>query len=100
MKEFSSLTDQVFDFLKNSNKGNLHDLINANFDLRSSICAIHPAQKQMIELARAEGGSAKFTGSGGAIIGTYIDEPHFEKLSNHLAKHQMEVIKPEIVSNE
>ena len=52
----------------------------------------------MVELARNTGASAKFTGSGGAIIGTYKDESMFEQLKRSLGEEDIEVIKPEIIS--
>jgi glucuronokinase len=53
----------------------------------------------MVEMARSAGASAKFTGSGGAIIGTYQDEIMFSKLKGTLNEHNIEVIKPNIVNN-
>jgi glucuronokinase len=52
---------------------------------------------RMIELARATGASAKFTGSGGAIIGLYHDEKMFQNLRNSLQSNRISVIKPRIV---
>ena len=49
---------------------------------------------RMVETARATGATAKFTGSGGAIVGTYPDEDTFEKLVNSLTPLGMKVIKP------
>jgi glucuronokinase len=51
----------------------------------------------MVYLARSSGASAKFTGSGGAIIGTYSDENQYEKLNEILRGNQIELIKPQIV---
>ena len=50
----------------------------------------------MIEMARSIGASAKFTSSGGAIIGTYGDEAMYEKLSYELNLRNITVIKPDI----
>lgn len=43
------------------------------------------------------GASAKFTGSGGAIIGTYTDQTMFDRLKQTLATNNIEVIKPQVV---
>lgn len=51
----------------------------------------------MIEAARSVGASAKFTGSGGAIIGTYKNEEMFQKLLKTLSEKDILVIKPSIV---
>ena len=53
----------------------------------------------MVELARSVGASAKFTGSGGAIIGTYKDDLMFSQLKDVLNNNEIEVIKPNIVNN-
>jgi glucuronokinase len=52
----------------------------------------------MVELARSVGASSKFTGSGGAIIGTYNNEITFSKLKDVLSNNDIEVIKPNIVN--
>lgn len=97
MKEWAQLTDKFRDALEVNDTITMAELINHNFDLRKSLVAIAPGNIEMVELARSVGASAKFTGSGGAIIGTYPDEKIFEKLTNTLAEKNIEVIKPEIV---
>ena len=52
----------------------------------------------MVQIARRFGASAKFTGSGGAIIGTYRADT-FDDMRRELKKYGVEVIKPEIVRN-
>ena len=44
--------------------------------------------------------SAKFTGSGGAIIGTYKDERMFNELRKRLRQLSIKIIKPKIVGAE
>jgi glucuronokinase len=51
----------------------------------------------MVEAARACGASAKFTGSGGAIVGTYDGEDMFDQLRARLEPLGMAVLKPQIV---
>jgi len=59
--------------------------MNANFDLRDRIFAVAEANRRMVHTARKVGCSAKFAGSGGAIIGMYEDEtPVSTSLSNHV----------------
>jgi glucuronokinase len=71
-------------------------LINQNFDLRRSIYNLPPWQIQMIETARACGASAKFAGSGGAIIGTYQDETMYELLKEELTQLGSNTLKPQV----
>ena len=74
MKRFAELTDLAKTAIQEKNWSRLGELMDANFDLRRSICTIAPGQIEMVETARTCGVSAKFAGSGGAIIGTYPDE--------------------------
>ena len=101
MKEWAALTDQVKEALDKHDYAKIPALLNRNFDLRCEVCseAISLKNRQMVELARKTGASAKFTGSGGAIIGTYEDENMFRKLVKDLRKYQIDVIKPVIVKN-
>jgi glucuronokinase len=48
----------------------------------------------MVELAREVGVSAKFAGSGGAIVGIYRKESDYAKLKKHLQKRGINVLKP------
>ena len=41
--------------------------------------------------------TSKFTGSGGAIVGTYRDEPAFARLTEAMKSIGVAVIKPRIV---
>jgi glucuronokinase len=74
----------------------LETLINENFNTRLSISRLAGWQVQMVETARGCGASAKFAGSGGAIIGTYDGDSMFEALRVELAKIGSRVIKPQI----
>jgi glucuronokinase len=71
-------------------------LLNANFNRRRSIYRISPDNVAMVECARAQGASAKFTGSGGAIVGTYDGPKMFQQLKKALGKLGVKVIKPKI----
>jgi glucuronokinase len=74
----------------------LGQIMNENFDKRKEIFPITPLNLEMINLARSVGASAKFSGSGGAIIGTYEDVQMFKNLKAALAEIGAEVIKPQI----
>ncbi len=98
MEKWAGFTDMFREALKSGDYQAMHDLINANFDLRRSLIPITRGNIEMVETARSAGASAKFTGSGGAIIGTYKDEDMFRKLLTVLGKKEIEVIKPNIVN--
>jgi glucuronokinase len=99
MKEWADLSEQVKDCLKAGEKCKLASLLNRNFDLRKSLIKISNENIEMVETARSAGASAKFTGSGGAIIGTYEDEGMYKKLVEKMNKKGIEVIKPKIVNH-
>jgi glucuronokinase len=94
---WADLTDQVYKMLINGRGNEIGELINANFDMRAKVCQLSEGNINMVKAARAAGASAKFTGSGGAIIGTYQDEEMFDKIILNTRKFGVEVIKPEIV---
>lgn len=99
MKEWAELTSRVRTALEKRDFGAIPALLDRNFDLRCEVCgsSVSAKNRQMVELARSVGASAKFTGSGGAIIGTYRDNEMFKRLTVLLKQHDIEVIKPRIV---
>jgi glucuronokinase len=99
MLRWSQITVEFRQALEAGNYKAMHDLMNENFDLRRKTVRISQGNIEMVELARSVGASAKFTGSGGAIIGTYKNEKMFTKLKDTLNSKGIEVIKPNIVNN-
>uniref|UniRef100_UPI003217A5D6 mevalonate kinase family protein n=1 Tax=uncultured Draconibacterium sp. TaxID=1573823 RepID=UPI003217A5D6 len=99
MNRWGQITEEFKMALEKNEHETMHNLINENFDLRRSLIPISKGNIEMVELARFVGASAKFTGSGGAIIGTYSDEKMFSKLKDTLNNHNIDVIKPNIVNN-
>ncbi len=86
MVAFADLAEQGKAALLARDWGAVSRLMNANFDLRRSICRIPKEQIEMVETARKTGSSAKFAGSGGAIVGTYANEETFAELQRELEK--------------
>ncbi|PVY39568.1 mevalonate kinase family protein [Victivallis vadensis] len=101
MREWAELTEQVRACLGSREFDRIPALLDRNFDLRCEVCAnaVSEKNRRMVELARSVGASAKFTGSGGAIIGTYEDEKMFRRLADVLRNERIDVIKPEIVTS-
>lgn len=97
MEEWSQLTLCFREALAKQDQPAMAQLINRNFDLRRSLVPIDPGNIEMVELARSTGASSKFTGSGGAIIGTYTNESMFQSLVKTLGQKDIEVIKPDIL---
>jgi glucuronokinase len=77
--------------------GHLHQLINDNFDLRTSIYKIDRGNLEMIEAARSVGACSHFSGSGGAISGLYKDDTMFKDLVEVMKPLGVKVIKPTIL---
>jgi glucuronokinase len=71
-------------------------LMNANFDLRRSVCQILPEQLALIQVARGCGVCAKFCGSGGAVVGILSDPKAFERLRQAMASIGASVFQPKI----
>ena len=53
----------------------------------------------MVLAAREIGASAKFTGSGGAIVGTYKDDDMLTRLKETLRSRDIEVLVPRIIDD-
>ncbi len=96
MVRFADLTDRFRDALEARDAVAMDTIINENFDLRRSIMNLSPHHVAMVEAARSVGASAKYTGSGGAIIGTYRDDEAHCRLTSTLEALGMTVIKPRI----
>lgn len=96
MGEWADLTISFAEAMNNRDEDKMHSLLNRNFDIRRELIDITPQNIEMVDLARSTGASAKFTGSGGAIIGTYQGEDMYDELAGLLNKHEIEVIKPQI----
>ena len=71
-------------------------LINANFDLRNKIFNVSEENRRMVQVARNAGASAKFAGSGGAIVGTYADDAQYAALVQALAAIGCTTLKPTV----
>jgi glucuronokinase len=96
MTTFAGLAADARAALLAGDHAKLATLMDTNFDTRRSIYQLPAGQVEMIEVARTCGASAKFAGSGGAIVGSYRDETMFGDLRQALAAIGCVVIKPQI----
>ncbi len=96
MRFWADLTVQFRSYLKKRDAPGLHRLINANFDKRSSLYDVGEGNRDMVQTARQAGASAKFAGSGGAIVGFFDDEEIFEKLVQAFKIKGIRVIRPDL----
>ena len=93
---WAQLTEETKAYLQQGQPEKIAALLDENFDLRNSVRYVGEGNHRLITTARSVGASAKFTGSGGAIIGTYNDEKMYENLARKLDTIGASVLKPEI----
>jgi len=94
MQRFAELAEEGRKALLAGDFERLGALIDENFDTRRRLYDLPDWQVRMVETARACGASAKFAGSGGAIIGLYKDEAIHQDLCEQLALIGSKVITP------
>ncbi len=94
MQKYRELTERAKAALLTGDWEALGEAMNENFNIRRTIMNIAPENLRMVEAARATGASAKFAGSGGAIVGLYRDGRHYQQLSDALAALGCSVIRP------
>jgi glucuronokinase len=105
MKFWAELTLTAKKALEEGDQATLFQCINANFDKRKELYGklkVHMKAEhlEMVQCAREMGASAKFAGSGGAIVGTYRKESDYPKLKKYLSSKGIQVIKPQFIEEE
>ena len=98
MKEFAAIAQSGYDAIEAGRLDELPRLVNANFNLRDRIFNVAAENRRMVMTARSSGASAKFAGSGGAIVGTYEDDAQFAVLERALAGIGCRTIRPVIAT--
>jgi glucuronokinase len=96
VSQWLHLTEQIWEKLQSGEK-NIGPLLNRNFDIRKRVCKVSEGNIALVETARSVGASAKFTGSGGAIIGTFEDPEMLERLKEAMKEINAVVIEPHVV---
>lgn len=94
LNEIAQLAHVGKDVIKAQDFKKLGNLIDKNFDLRCKIMNISQSNIELVQTARKCGASAKFTGSGGSIIGIYENDEVLNKLVVELKKINARVVKP------
>jgi len=94
MQQLIELTDQSLLALENKQHDVFSELMDQNFDIRQSISTLNSYHIKMIETARACGVSAKYAGSGGAIVGVCADEDRYRDLQRCLGEIGCQVVRP------
>lgn len=100
MKELAQITEATKQALDTKNWNELAECINRNFDIRKDMIPISRGNQEMIDIARECDASAKFTGSGGAIIGICEDKTSWEEMKIRFKHKNIEMISPVIVNQD
>lgn len=93
MQRFGMLAEEFYKALREEDLDRMFDIMNENFDLRASIMQISQDNWDLINAARNVEASAKFSGSGGAIVGIYRDEAMFEALQKAMQQIDAKAVK-------
>jgi glucuronokinase len=94
MTDFAELATAFRAALIAGDRSAMKQIMNENYDLRSAICPIRPGDAELVRVARAAGASAKFCGSGGAIVGIHDDERMYEAVADAMHKIGACILKP------
>lgn len=97
MEYWAGLADQAREALLAGNWAELGTLLDANFDRRATVYEISKGNTNMVEAARSVGASAKFSGSGGAVVGTFADPEMYRALEQVLAPMHIRIFQPELI---
>jgi glucuronokinase len=97
MQDFAGYAEEARSLLVAGKSAEIGPLLDANFDRRRSMFEIAPANIDLVERARGVGANCKFSGSGGAIVGTYSDDAMYERILEAYAGTATKVLKPTIV---
>ena len=93
MGKFAALAQQARDAVVAGRSEEIRSLLDENFDLRTSLCQLPPWQEDMVRAARTTGASAKFAGSGGAIVGSFVDETQFQALTEVMKQRRCDTVR-------
>ena len=100
MQEWAALAEAGKSAIATRDWEQLDQLMNRNFDLRRAVCPLNPRHVAMVEAARSVGCSAKFSGSGGAIVGTYRTPADLAALRTALEPLACQVVQLERTANQ
>ncbi len=98
MQRLAGLALEAREAMLARNARRLGELIDQNFDIRRSICRLPDDQVEMIERAHCAGATASFSGSGGAIVGSYPDAATLDRLHAEMAAIHCRVVQPSIMA--
>lgn len=96
MAAWAELARKTRDLLVAGRGQEIGPLLDENFDIRRKLYRMSEGNVRMVDAARSCGATAKFTGSGGAIVGTYEDDVMYRKLEEKMTSLGLCLIQPQI----
>jgi len=97
MEGFARLAQEARDLIVAGRGADIGPLMDRNFDLRAGIYRISDPNHELVRRARRLGASAKFAGSGGAVIGTCPSPDLYPKLEKTYAEMGASIFIPRIL---
>ena len=94
MERFAEFAEEAKQAIEEEDATTLSNLMDANFDLRASLYRLSERNHRLVQIGREHGCSAKFAGSGGAVVGVLPDESIFPKLEKSYTEMGAKVIRP------
>ncbi len=99
MRQKALLVDEARSALEAGRKDELGRLLDRDFDLRRSVYQLSSGNLEMVAIARENGSHANNSGSGGAVVGTWDDERHLERLAGAFSQREYSLSKVHVVTN-
>lgn len=96
MEHFASLAEKARDLLEAGRPMDIASLLDESFDARVGLSSLNPQHVRLVETGRGVGAHVKYAGSGGAVIGVYEDEEHFERISSAYNAIGAKIIRPDV----
>ncbi len=96
MSTFRDLVDAGVAALRNEDHEEFADLMNRNFDLRTSFFPVAERDRQMVAIARRVAASGKLCGSGGAIVGQLRDPSDLESVRRAFEDSGFRLVEPRL----
>jgi len=96
INEFQELAIEGLECLKKREIFRFQQLVNKNFDLRSSQWDIRSRDLEMVSIGRRKGAAVKFCGSGGSVVGVMLESSSYPSIEEAYRAHNFVIIRPKI----
>ena len=99
MTDFAGYAQEARDLIVSGKGSEIGPLLDQNFDRRRKLYQLDAGNVDMVTRARSVGAHAKFSGSGGAIVGVYHDDAMYNALSEVMAEGNIALFQPTILED-